>query len=301
MAKTVLILGASGKIGTHSAAAFERAGWTVRLFDRKTDTLDKAAAGTDVIVNGFNPHYKNWAKDVPCYTTKIIDAAKTSGATVIVPGNVYVYGADAGTWGPDTRHSAKTRKGRIRIEMERAYRDAAGTGVRTIILRAGDFIDPNGADTLMGAVVVKNIHKGVLTHLGPPNVRRAYCYLPDWARAAAALADMRTKLDPFEDVPIPGIAVTMAELRDQIETATRQNIRLSAFPWRLVQLVSPFMRDAYEMLEMRYLHETSHELASGPFNRLLPNFVPTPLQAALLAELPQTMLRRDNRTADALL
>ena len=175
MEKTVLILGASGKIVTHSAAAFGRAGWTVRLFNRKTDSLAKAAAGTHVIVNGFNSHYKNWAKDVPRYTKKIIKAAKASGATVIVPGNVYVYGGNAGIWGPDTPHSAKTRKGRIRIEMERVYRDAASTSVRTILLRAWDFIDPNGADKLMGSFIVKNIQKGLLTHLGPPKGRRASC------------------------------------------------------------------------------------------------------------------------------
>ena len=100
---------------------------------------------------------------------------------------------------------------------------------------------------------------------------------------------------------MPGIGVTLEELRDLIETATGRNIRLSAFPWWLVQLVSPFVRDAYEMLEMRYLHETSHELASGPFNRRLPDFVPTPSDNALLAELPPTMLRTVDRRADALI
>jgi len=301
MKKTALILGASGKIGTHSAAAFERAGWKVRLFNRRTDKLTKSAMGADVIVNGFNPPYKKWAKDTPRYTAEVIKAAKASGATIIVPGNVYVYGAHAGTWGPDTPHNAKTRKGRIRIDMESAYREAASTGVRTIILRAGDFIDPNGADTLMRNVIVKDIHKGILTHLGPPDVRHAYCYLPDWALAAVALADIRLTLNAFADVPMPGFAVTMNELRNLIETATGQNIRLATFPWWLVRLVSPFVRDAYELLELRYLHDTPHDLDSRAFNKLLPNFVPTPGQTALLAALPQTMLREGDRAADDLL
>ena len=55
MTKTVLILGASGKIGRHSAAAFQKAGWTVRAYDRKTESMTRAAMGADVIVNGLNP------------------------------------------------------------------------------------------------------------------------------------------------------------------------------------------------------------------------------------------------------
>ncbi|MEL6437185.1 MAG: epimerase, partial [Pseudomonadota bacterium] len=61
MAGQVLILGASGKVGRYAGRAFEAAGWTVRRFNRQTDTLVEAAHGCDVIVNGFNPqNYHDW-------------------------------------------------------------------------------------------------------------------------------------------------------------------------------------------------------------------------------------------------
>ncbi|NHW17344.1 NAD-dependent epimerase/dehydratase family protein, partial [Escherichia coli] len=85
MTKTVLITGASGKIGRHAHAAFSKAGWQVRTFNRATDTLSQSAMGTDVIVNGFNPpNYKNWDTEIPRITREVIEAAKQSGATVIV-------------------------------------------------------------------------------------------------------------------------------------------------------------------------------------------------------------------------
>jgi len=55
MTQTVLILGGSGKIGSHAATAFWNAGWTVRHYDRKTGDMTSAAMGADVIINGLNP------------------------------------------------------------------------------------------------------------------------------------------------------------------------------------------------------------------------------------------------------
>jgi NADPH:quinone reductase-like Zn-dependent oxidoreductase len=52
---TVLILGASGKIGHHASRAFAAAGWVVRHYDRASGDMVAAARGADVIVNGLNP------------------------------------------------------------------------------------------------------------------------------------------------------------------------------------------------------------------------------------------------------
>jgi nucleoside-diphosphate-sugar epimerase len=292
MAQTVLILGANGKIGTHAAKAFGDAGWTLRLFDRATDTLTEAAQGVDVIINGFNPPaYKGWDTIVPKYTAEIIAAAKASGATVIVPGNVYNYGDTAGTWGPLTPQTAKTRKGRLRIEMEQSYRAAAQEGVRTIILRAGDFLDPNRDGTMMSLVILKEIQKGVLTTLGPTDVEHAYCYLPDWARAAVELAQKRATLNAFEDVPFPSESFTIEQLRTEISDATGQTIKIKKFPWWAMRLASPFWGLAYELLEMRYLSEVAHRLSPERLAAILPDFQATPRRDVMLAELPQEIRR----------
>lgn len=291
MSNTVLILGTSGKIGRHAAEAFTNAGWNVRKFNRTTDNLSQSAKGADVIVNGFNPPaYKGWATIVPKYTAEIIQAAKVSGATIIVPGNVYNYGATAGTWGPTTPQSATTRKGRLRIEMEQSYRDAVKEGVRTIIIRAGDFLDPNRDGTLMSLVVLDKIEKGIVTTLGPTDVEHAYCYLPDWARVAVALAEKRAQLNAFEDVPLAGASFTIQELCDEIESATGKPIKVAQFPWWLMRLASPFWNLAYELLEMRYLSETPHRLSNARLAEILPKFQPTSRREIMLAEVPSHLL-----------
>lgn len=92
----VLVAGASGLFGARAAQAFQAAGWQVRRYQRGTD-MNEAAMGADVIVNALNPPmYHDWAGLIPQITAQVLAAARASGATVIVPGNVYPYGDQPG-------------------------------------------------------------------------------------------------------------------------------------------------------------------------------------------------------------
>ena len=286
MTGTVLILGGNGKIGHHSAQAFSTAGWEVRRYRRGTD-MTAAAMGADVIVNGLNPpNYHNWAKLIPAITEQVIAAATASGATVILPGNVYHFGSEGGVWSEDTPQRPISRKGRIRMQMEARYRDS---GVRTIVLRAGNFIDPDGNDDIMRAFLLRDIAKGRIIRGGGADVMQAWCYLPDWARAAVDLAGKRDSLARFEDIPFPGHSFTMTELQHCLEVHLGRPLKLSRFPWGLMRLVAPFWELARELGEMRYLWDTPHQLSGAKFDRILPGFQQTSLEQVMLAGLPATM------------
>lgn len=284
MQPTVLILGASGKIGSRASEAFWNAGWRVRQFNRKTDDMIAAAKGADVIVNGLNPPaYHDWERTIPAITAQVIAAAKASNATVIIPGNIYNYGDQPGRLDENTPHNAHTKKGRVRIAMEQSYR---ASGVQTIVLRAGNFIDPDGNGDIMSMLLMREIAKGKLTAAADPNTLQAYAYVPDWARAAVQLAEKRGALNQFEDIPFPGHSFTTHDLQRCVAQATDRNIKITRFPWWIMTALSPFWELAREMREMRYLYEMPHQISAAKFNRLLPNFVPTDLRDAMLAGLP---------------
>ena len=279
MAKTVLILGTSGKIGRHARAAFERAGWVVRTHDRKRGNLLEDARGASVIVNGLNPPaYHDWARLIPAITRDVIAAAKMSGATVILPGNVYNFGDQGGEWSESTPHRPTTKKGRIREEMERAYE---ASGVQTIVLRAGNFIDPDGKDDVMSLLYFRSIKRRKLVVPGDPNAMQAFCYVPDWARAAVLLAEKRHDLSTFEDIPFPGHAFTAEDLRRFVSTELGSPVALSRFPWWIFAMAAPFWELAREMSEMRYLWSTPHRLSGARLARLVPEFRPTELEDVL--------------------
>jgi nucleoside-diphosphate-sugar epimerase len=283
MTQTVLILGGKGKIGAHAAQAFWNAGWQVRMYDRGTD-MTQAAMGADVIVNGLNPpRYHNWAKLIPAITAQVIAAAKASGATVIIPGNVYNFGNAGGEWSEHSPQQPQTRKGKIRVQMERDY---AASGVQTIILRAGNFIDPDHNGDIMSVFLMTGIAKGKLTSAGPKDIVTTYCYLPDWAQAAVGLAEKRAELAQFEDVPFPGHVFSVEDLRVTVQDTLGRPVRLSPFPWWIMTLASPFWELARELSEMRYLWTTAHTLSGSKLTRLLPDFRPTDLRQVMLAGLP---------------
>ena len=284
MQRTVLILGGSGKIGSRAAEAFWDAGWQVRQFDRKTDDMITAAQGADVIVNGLNPPaYHDWERTIPAFTAQVIAAAKAADATVIIPGNIYNFGDQPGTLDENTPHNAHTKKGRVRIAMEHAYQ---ASGVQTLILRAGNFIDPDHNGDIMTLFILKDIAKGKITAGGDPDTLQTYCYLPDWARAAVMLGEQRDQLAGFEDVPFPGHVFTKNELKAELEKALGRPIRINQFPWWIMRITAPVWELARELLEMRYLWDTPHRLGSARFDSLLPDFQPTGLSKVMQAGLP---------------
>jgi nucleoside-diphosphate-sugar epimerase len=284
MAGSVLILGASGKIGRHSERAFRTAGWQVRRYNRDRDDLAQIAQGCDVIVNGMNPpDYHNWMEIVPRITKQVIGAARETGATVIVPGNVYHFGADGGLWSEMTPPNPVSKKGEIRQRMEQEYKTS---GVQTIILRAGNFIDPDRQGCVMSQVYLRALKRNKITVPGPVDIRQAMCFLPDWARAAVALAEKRRTLGKYEDIPFEGHTLTARDIKTGLERILNQDLTFVGFPWWLFTLAAPVWELAREMNEMRYLWNTDHALSNARLHRLLTDFEVTPLDQVLRKMAP---------------
>ncbi|MEZ5798510.1 MAG: epimerase [Paracoccaceae bacterium] len=281
MARVALVAGANGGFGSAMAAALWSAGWEIRPYRRGTD-MAAAARGAGLIVNGLNPPaYHDWAGLIPEITRSVLAAARASGARVLLPGNVYVYGRQPGPWGADTPHLPCSRKGHIRAGMEARYREAAAAGQRVLILRGGDFIAPGARVGLYPQVVLKPLARGRIVAMGDPAARRAHAFLPDMARAAAEL--LSGDLPDFLDMPFAGLSFSTADLAAAIGRVTGRVPRVSRFPWWQLRLAAPVWELARELLEMRYLYDLPHELDPAPLAAALPGFRPTGLDAVVRA------------------
>ena len=275
MLKTVLILGQNGRFGRHAKAAFAAAGWSVRGFDRASDDLMASSQGVDVIVNAWNPPYTDWVAQLPDLHRAVRKAALANGCTVLIPGNVYVFGVQAALpWSDTTPHLAQNPLGRCRREMEESYRAA---GVRTIILRAGDFVDTEASGNWFDLILTKSLSKGVFTYPGTPDIPHAWAFLPDLARAAVGLARIRYDLPRFFDVAFAGYTVSGFELC----AALPVDARLRKMNWLPIRLSAPFWKMGRCLLEMRYLWNLPHWLDNQRFEDALPNFRATPIERAL--------------------
>ncbi len=196
----ILVLGAAGRLGFAAAEAFRDAGWSVKGLVRPgaawraprgidvIETNDRAVAvkearGTDIVLHALNAPYTGWAQHALPLTYSAIEAAEQSGATLIFPGNVYNYGAGMPAVLDETTPMQPTsRKGKLRDEMELRLREASDRGVRTIILRAGDFFG-RGRGSWFDLVLIKELAKNRVTYPGPLDVVHEWTYLPDYIDA----------------------------------------------------------------------------------------------------------------------
>lgn len=300
--KTVLILGSSGRFGRAAALAFDKAGWIVRAQIRagknrdeeapgitfpidlnNISEMENAASGCAVIVNALNPpDYTTWETDLPKITTTTLKLAVSSGATVMMPGNVYNFGENMpAKLTSTTPQIAKTKKGRIRIEMENAYREASTKGVKTVILRIGDFLENRSTGNWFDTHMTAKLKKGTFLYPGPTDQVHAWGYLPDAARAMVALAENRNNLPAFADIPFPGTNLTGEGLRAAIEHALQRPIKTKSFPWGVIRVLAIVMPGMRELLEMRYLWNVPHALASEELKQAAPGYKPTPLETIM--------------------
>lgn len=284
MTKTVLILGASGRFGRNSATAFSWANWNVRRFDRNTDSLPDAAWGADVIVNAWNPAYPDWERLVPAMTEQVINTAKDTGATILIPGNVYNYGANMpAQLRQDTPQRPTGTLGAVRQTMELAYRDA---GVKTIVLRAGDFIDTTASGNWYDKIVTAKLSKGTFTYPGDMDTPHAWAFLHDLADAAVMLCDRSEDLPQFFEVNFPGYTLTGHQLHQALQDVIGRSLTARKMPWWPLKIAQPFWPMAASLLETRYLWQTPHHMMPDHFEAVLPEFTPTPLLDAIAASLP---------------
>jgi nucleoside-diphosphate-sugar epimerase len=272
--RLALVIGATGGFGGAMAQRLLADGWRVCALHRDPQRVAKtepafdwiagdamieadvvaAAKGVDIIVHGANPPgYRNWAKLAPTMLANTIAAAKTSGARILFPGNVYNFGPDAFPRLTElSPQHPSTRKGRIRVGMEQTLRDS---GVRVLIVRAGDFIGTRpGSDWLSLGMIPRGKPLGAVTYAGPLEVAHTWTWLPDMAEAFVRL--LAGELADFEVFHMRGYAITGHELVAALESLTDRKLAVSRLPWLALKVAAPFNESLREMLEMRYLWET---------------------------------------------
>ncbi|WP_157016544.1 NmrA family NAD(P)-binding protein [Mesorhizobium xinjiangense] len=287
---TAIVLGAAGRVGDAAARAFIKRGWRVKGAARgakaatlapgveavQVDAFDrigliKACEGADVIVNALNPQYTEWRETVLPMAENVAAAAQATGATHMLPGNVYNFGhAVHPGMKEDAPQVASTEKAEIRIAMENLFAEQAEkAGVQTLILRAGDFYGGTRPQAWLDLVILSKLDKDVLVWPGPMDLPHAFAYLPDLGEAFALLAERRAECADFDSYHFAGHTLTGEEMKRAVEQAVGRPLakRGVSWPfWRTAGLFVPMMR---EIAIMSYLWRIGHSLDGTKLANLL--------------------------------
>ena len=278
--KIALVVGANGGIGGELGAALKRHGWQVRGLARKppatgaadatgpdqwiagdamrAEDVRRAAEGAALIVHAVNPPgYRDWDRLVLPMLENSIAAARAVGARIVLPGTVYNYGPETFPLVDEAAPQRPlTRKGAIRARMEQALREASADGVRTLIVRAGDFFGPRPGNNWFSQGLVKpgGAIKSI-TYPGAPGVGHNWAYLPDLAETVAQLLEREDRLGVFETFHFGGHwdadgTAMVGAIRQVLQQPA---LPVRSFPWAILTLLAPFKTLFREMREMRYL------------------------------------------------
>ncbi|WP_407928241.1 SDR family NAD(P)-dependent oxidoreductase [Collimonas silvisoli] len=312
--KIALVLGATGGIGNAMTKTLIQRGWQVRALHRRAEQMMEqdrsgivwrqgdamqaqdvvaAAAGAAIIVHAVNPPaYRNWAQLVMPMIENSIAAARASGARIVLPGTVYNYGPDAF---PDLSETSPqnpaTRKGAIRVQLEDRLRHAAQSGVRTLVVRAGDFFGPHLANSWFSQGLVKPGRPvASVTYPGKRGIGHQWAYLPDVAETMMQLIEREQALAAFDTFHMNGHwdadGTQMVAAIGRAGCAMGQaGVKARKFPWWLLPLAAPFVPVFRELREVGYLWRQPLRLDNRRLLQLLGSEPHTALDDAVKATL----------------
>lgn len=310
--QTALVIGVTGSIGSEVAAVLVSRGWQVRALHRnpaaamtsalpqsvqwiKGDAMQlnhviAAARGATLIVHAANPpNYRNWRGLALPMLDNTIAAAKAGNARILLPATIYNFGQDAPQiLRESSPQNPSSRKGQVRVEMELKLQQASLHGVRSMIVRAGDFFGPGaGSSWLTRGMTSSSPLLRSVFYPGPSNIGHSWAYLPDLAETMVRLIECERPMDAFEAVNFRGHwferGVELAELVCRVRGMSPK--RIKPFPWWAVKLASPLVDVFHEMLEMRYLWHVPLQLNNEKLRALIGAEPHTPIAVALAATL----------------
>ena len=326
---TVLILGARGRFGLAATRAFARAGWRVLAQVRpgpkgvaafagmsgvqalaqsleSPAALTLAAKGATVVVHALNPPYTNaqWTTVAPALLESSIQVTRQLGATLMLPGNLYNFGATMPTdLTESTPQTASTVKGRSRVAMEERLVSAAARGdLRAVVIRAGDFFG-SGTGTWFDQLITPKLARGRMTYFCALDIPTAWAYLPDLAQTFVDVANQQAaKLAAFETFHFSGHNLSGHNWVDAMtDVASEQGwlptggqLKVGTFPWPLIRIGGLFNPVWAALPEMRYIWQRPHRLVNRKLVALIGSEPHTPLPLAVQATLVDLALIRQS-------
>ncbi len=311
--KTIVILGAAGRLGDAASRAFVSAGWRVKGVARgrkgaelpidvewlKVDATDRrslvdACSGADVVLNALNPGYTEWGQKVLPMAENVIAACEATGATQLLPGNVYNFGHGVRLdMAEDMAEVPSTPKALVRIAMEGLFRQRAReAGVQTLVLRAGDFYGGKRPGSWLDLLILSKLKKEIFTWPGPMDTPHAFAYLPDLARGFVALAEGRARLPDFDRFHFAGHTLSGSEMLAATEQALGHGLQRRGVPWALFRAGGLFMPMLREIAMMSYLWRTPHSLDGNKFAACVGSVSSTPPAQAMRQAISDLSLDR---------
>ncbi|MDO4631055.1 MAG: NAD-dependent epimerase/dehydratase family protein [Corynebacterium sp.] len=262
------------KIGTRSHTPAPHC-TTLTLDATDTPAVTQAATDCESLIICINPPYHRWPTDWPPAITACITAARTTGARIVLMGNLYPFGRPTGTpFTNATPENPTEAKGTTRAALWHMLTQAEQEyGISVSELRASDYITPEPDNNSHAGDRFLNPLKAGKTAwvVGDPTVQHAWSYVPDIGECLARLATTPELSGQYWVGPIAGHA-SLNELATAITPQAKVR-QIPAPALRLLGLVDPMVR---EINSVKYQHTEPYLVDDSELKHAF-DFAPTPL------------------------
>ena len=240
----------------------------------RSQDVEDATREADVIFHTVSVPYTQWTEGHPQIMRNVLQAAQKNGAKLVVIDNIYAYGRSRGGLTTEkAEQQPHTKKGRIRLQIQRMAEEAHASGIPTMVLHFPDFYGPNAYNTILAYTLQAVLSGKRAMFVGNKSVRREYIYTPDGAKAAVELALRDDAYGERWNIPGAGV-ISGNELIEMIQEQTGYTRSIGTVTTGMIRFFGLFSRDMREMAEMTYLTEDpvvlsgeKYEARIGPLPR----------------------------------
>lgn len=312
MSKTITVLGINGRLGQEIAKAFVAAGWQVSGMGRgnraklagvefiegsadNIGDIKRATADADLVVNALNLPYDKWDEGrAEAMLSRVLEALKGTGKTMLFPGNVYNYSAKQHLITPDIPQNPEKDKGRIRVRMEEMLAQASvADNLQIIVIRSADFYAPFASETNFDLAMMARLKSKILQYPGKLEIGHSWAYLPDLGRVYVKVAEARAGLPRFENFQFRGHYATGHEMIAAIQAVLSEPFKVKQVPWWLLRVLGVFMPIIRAVVEMKYLWDGPLRLQDEKLEVLLGPDFETPFEEAVALTAKSYLPRED--------
>lgn len=301
-----LVLGATGAFGGAAVRALRSRGEPVRALLRdpsrarlpegvevvKGDVADvasltAAAQGCVSLIHAVNLPYPEWDPGMLRISDNVAEVSHKLGATVVFPGNVYglkpIFDAPLPPEAPPLdSNDAPVAKGRLRISIEEQLRQNAEMGgVRTLIVRAGDYVGAGVKNRLVAPMIEAARATRPVPWFGRRDTGHVFAWVDEVADVAVRLL-LASGRPTFEIANVAGWCVTGPEWAAALAKAAGKpsaGVAVTAF-WK-IRLAGLFDKEAREFAELSHLWDGALLLDDSATRRALPDWEPASIDVAL--------------------
>lgn len=260
------------------------------IFDYQT--IVDAAKDADVIFQCANVKYQEMEEQLLLLGESVMKAANILGKKIVIVDGIYVYGHQVAKGDENHPKQPHTKKGKLRVELERLIFSNKWQNAKALIVRLPDYYGATAQNSYLQPTLEGMAANKISIFIGNLKTPREYVYLPD---AAKMIVNIAEKDDAYgENWNIPGAGLISGKEIIQIArevTGNRKRVLpLNKNTIRFIGLFDPFMR---EVVEIMYLTKEGFVLSGEKYERRIGPIPATPFRKGL-EETLRFLMREEN-------